>query len=426
MPDPMGPVPLGGRQPLRPARERLIEALTAEAPAGPRLRPDMGPGAFEDEGGQVQAPSRGRGFLGQALTGLVSGFRGAEAGAEFKNRYFNGPFAQAVAAAQEKEKKRVNKIGALGKLAEFEQEDYKEQREALTPKATGGGIWIPDGRGGGRWELPPAPLRPDQSVTELDIWSRQNPNAPIKEFFDMKNSTQKSSEPASVQEYEYAKKNGYKGSILQYYNEKDAPAKAAGNNSSASEAATVMRHPELWGQLTANEKLNLAPELEKLGFDSFGKPLSDRAIVEITMTKNALGSLGDLRKVLVENEQFIGPLSGIQSLNPYSDARKAQARIDLVKQRVGKALEGGVLRKEDEEKYKRILATLFDTPSTAISKVDGLISTLERDLNNFTEMQSGSGRNVPKPAGPAVGTIKGGYRFKGGNPADQKNWEKVK
>lgn len=31
---------------------------------------------------------------------------------------------------------------------------------------------------------------------------------------------------------------------------------------------------------------------------------------------------------------------------------------------------------------------------------------------------------APKTA-PAVGTVQGGYRFKGGNPADQNNWEKV-
>jgi hypothetical protein len=31
----------------------------------------------------------------------------------------------------------------------------------------------------------------------------------------------------------------------------------------------------------------------------------------------------------------------------------------------------------------------------------------------------------PKPAAPSVGTVQGGYRFKGGDPAKQSNWEKV-
>jgi hypothetical protein len=34
--------------------------------------------------------------------------------------------------------------------------------------------------------------------------------------------------------------------------------------------------------------------------------------------------------------------------------------------------------------------------------------------------------SAPKTsAPPAVGTIKGGYRFKGGDPASQANWERV-
>ena len=45
-----------------------------------------------------------------------------------------------------------------------------------------------------------------------------------------------------------------------------------------------------------------------------------------------------------------------------------QADVDRARQTVGKALGGGVLRKEDEDKYKKILATLNDTPETAVYK----------------------------------------------------------
>jgi hypothetical protein len=35
-------------------------------------------------------------------------------------------------------------------------------------------------------------------------------------------------------------------------------------------------------------------------------------------------------------------------------------------------------------------------------------------------------RDAAKNKGPAVGTVQQGYRFKGGNPSDKNNWEKVK
>jgi hypothetical protein len=47
---------------------------------------------------------------------------------------------------------------------------------------------------------------------------------------------------------------------------------------------------------------------------------------------------------------------------------------------VGKALEGGVLRAEDEKKYKTILATIWDFDKTAQSKIAGLIRILENDI----------------------------------------------
>ena len=51
-------------------------------------------------------------------------------------------------------------------------------------------------------------------------------------------------------------------------------------------------------------------------------------------------------------------------------------------------------------------------------------------LNNLENMLTGKNKSTSKtpaaPSAPAVGTVKDGYKFKGGNPADQNNWEKVK
>lgn len=71
-----------------------------------------------------------------------------------------------------------------------------------------------------------------------------------------------------------------------------------------------------------------------------------------------------------------------------ADAKAKQAMIDRVKQVIGKALEEGVLRKEDEEKYKKILPTINDPNSLVLSKLQGLDDAIrarrQRHLDNLT------------------------------------------
>jgi hypothetical protein len=177
-------------------------------------------------------------------------------------------------------------------------------------------------------------------------------------------------------------------------NLRDQNMSGKGSETNSALVGAVLENPELYDRLTAKQIGEIAPALNAAGFKGFGKTLTEGAITKIAESKSAVASLRDLRQTLLDNEQYIGPVAGLQALNPYSDARKAQAKIDLVKQRVGKALEGGVLRKEDEDKYKKILATLRDEPSTAISKVDSIIETLERDLETFVESQRSAGRRV--------------------------------
>lgn len=60
-----------------------------------------------------------------------------------------------------------------------------------------------------------------------------------------------------------------------------------------------------------------------------------------------------------------------------------QAQIDLARQVVGKFLEGGVLRKEDEEKYKKILPTMKDTQAVALRKLQNLATEIQNRINQY-------------------------------------------
>lgn len=91
-----------------------------------------------------------------------------------------------------------------------------------------------------------------------------------------------------------------------------------------------------------------------------------------------------------------------------SDAKARQAVINRVKQVIGKALEGGVLRKEDEQKYKDILPTIGDAPDVAKAKVTGLKSAIQQRRQRLIESLEDAGFDVSKypaertPAGNAL------------------------
>jgi hypothetical protein len=93
-----------------------------------------------------------------------------------------------------------------------------------------------------------------------------------------------------------------------------------------------------------------------------------------------------------------------------ADAKKKQALIDRVKQVIGKALEGGVLRKEDELKYEKILPTIGDPPEIVTAKIAGLDAAIAQKHERQLESLSDAGydvakfqaRTTPPPAPPAA------------------------
>lgn len=94
-------------------------------------------------------------------------------------------------------------------------------------------------------------------------------------------------------------------------------------------------------------------------------------------------------------------------------AKQRQGVINLVKQIIGKGLEGGVLRKEDESKYEKILPTLSDHPRVVASKVNNLLKTLEQKRSIRLDALEDAGYNVSRfrergaigASGPQVGDV---------------------
>jgi hypothetical protein len=203
-------------------------------------------------------------------------------------------------------------------------------------------------------------------------------------------------------------------------NLKLAQQKAGGDRQESSALAdVVIKNPELYDQLTPTEKGRIAPVLDEKGFSGFGKPMSETAIKQVSSADSALGALDSLEAYLMEHKEDLGPISGLAALNPYSSAKEVQAKLKLEAQKIGKQLEGGVLRKEDERKYAEILSKITDTPETALFKLREVRQGIERDKAEFVKQQRFAGKRVDSSEGkfsiPTITDESGYNKLKSGD-----------
>lgn len=123
-----------------------------------------------------------------------------------------------------------------------------------------------------------------------------------------------------------------------------------------------------------------------------GRNVTSGDVSKITDLDASLNDLGVLEKTIAGVSNATGTTAQIQAALPNwatnlsgwgVDAKKKQAVIDRVKQVIGKALEGGVLRKEDEVKYEKILPTIGDPPAVVTSKLAGLKQAIDARREQF-------------------------------------------
>lgn len=174
-----------------------------------------------------------------------------------------------------------------------------------------------------------------------------------------------------------------------------------------------------------------------------GKMLPADTALKVQEGATIPAMLKDIAQTLTNKAERFGPVSGrMSSFNPYdTEAQTIDAQMRTASQAFGRFMEGGVLRKEDEEKYRKMFPQLSDTPELAQNKL-AIVQRLLAEKQNAnisalgaqgyrtkgfqqTKVPDAPGLLNKGPAGPRVGEIVDGYKFMGGDPADQKSWKKA-
>lgn len=169
------------------------------------------------------------------------------------------------------------------------------------------------------------------------------------------------------------------------------------------------------------EMLQLQEAQRKASQEQKGFKLPPDKVLSVQEGQQLPVALSDIEGTIAQNKDLFGPVSGrMSSMNPYDTrAQTIDSQMRTYSQKVGRYLEGGVLRKEDEDKYRKMLPQLTDTPEVANNKLAVVKQMLAAKHNADVEALSKQGYDVsgfsavapgelPKGLGKAKGKLKSG------------------
>ncbi len=146
------------------------------------------------------------------------------------------------------------------------------------------------------------------------------------------------------------------------------------------------------------------------------KPLSDTALTMLSdaaFLPTILNQLnGTIEKGNGKDGANFGPLSNAFNLNPFDTTQQiANADLSRAAQLVGKFMEGGVLRKEDEAKYSKMLPGTTDTKEVALGKLNAVKAMLQDKLKGYIETDKAAGYDT-RPIEQQLSKLSGEVQIK--------------
>lgn len=175
-------------------------------------------------------------------------------------------------------------------------------------------------------------------------------------------------------------------------------------------------------------KLDLDKKRVEASQAARGMKLAPDKVLQVQEGAQIPNQLNDIEETLKNNTDLFGPIAGrAGSMNPYDErAQTIDAQVRASAQAFGRYMEGGVLRKEDEDKYRKMFPQLNDTPEVAKNKLAIVRKLLVDKQNSNTKALSTQGydtsafQELPSAKNPGIlkgGMMKDGLMAPGGNAA---------
>lgn len=300
-------------------------------------------------------------------------------------------------------------------------------------------------------------------VREREALEGEAPNSPLLKVYDEAISKETGgAPPALVQEYLYAQKNnGFKGTLLDFKKQVAMAGRSVTNNPAAITPVTIVdpnnpdraivvngRDGRVIGQAIKEPSGVQLPAKERQNREA--KYPQATAAVKTYETKSE--QLARDLETLANHPGLDGISGAIYGRLPSGtkDSMAAQEKYNAIVARGGfteladmraASPTGGALGNvsNQEGQYLRdAFASIGRTQSRDDLKA-ALIEAAKRvreskgrireayDMTyEYRDNAAPASTPPPAPKPPAVGIVQNGYKFKGGNPADKNNWEKVK
>jgi hypothetical protein len=277
-------------------------------------------------------------------------------------------------------------------------------------------------------------------------WAQQSPSimdALMKEAFARRASRYgQVKKPSTIQEYEFARQQGYEGSYMDFRQgtkggvtvnnlpagvpPSDADFRKNLNNQSGKEWAEILKQGNVaastMGDLEVLEELTkVAPQgpiegrLAALvpGYDSAAAAMESIVKrVAPTMRAEGSGSTSDI--------EYAGMLASLPQLQNRPEGNRAIIQIMRAKQQLD------LERAQVVSQYQtnQITQQQAIAAMTELNRRSIMTPELRQALAGLTP-QAPTGQAAPEvsPSAPVPGTVMDGFRFKGGDPADRSNWE---